>query len=157
MLLQNNNLMHINKPNNIMSLKATEKYGVPVTATNKEFLTIFQTLQETKAVRGIKYATIVVKNCGIIEQHLKELEAMAMPSEDFVILSQKAQAFIGAEDEEGLKALEAEHVDVIEARKAQLAGAKAKRAGLRGLEGSRRADKCSTLERWKVSTKSRFW
>jgi hypothetical protein len=104
-----------------MSLKSTEKYGVPVTATNKEFLTIYQTLQEVRSARGVKFAIAVVKNSTVIEAHLNGLEKMALPSEAFADLSIKAQVFIKENDEEGLKALEAEHAEVIQARKEQLA------------------------------------
>lgn len=103
-----------------MSLKQKEKYGVPVTLTNKQFLEIFYALQETRGVKGVKYAIAVIKNSEVIAAHLKELDDMSIPSEAFVELSMKAQEFIRAQNTEALEALEKEHAEVVEARKKQM-------------------------------------
>lgn len=102
-------------------LNQTEKYGVNITATNREFLNMYQVFQETRDVKNVKYATILVINSRVIKNHLDELEALAMPSQEFITLAQEAQKFIQADDTEGLKKLEEEHAEVVEARKNQMA------------------------------------
>lgn len=107
-------------------LNPTEKYGVNITGTKREFLNIFQVFNETKDVKNVKYAAINVINSRVIRQQLDELEAMATPSQEFIDLSIKAQELIKNEDEDGLKKLEEENATLVEARKAQLAEVQAK-------------------------------
>lgn len=116
MLPQNN--ANFLKPNTM--LNQTEKYGVHVTATNREFLNIFKTLNETRSTRGVAYAKAVVKNSEVIKAHLDPIEEKAKPSEAFMLLSLEAQKYIQAEDSEGLKKFEEEHSEVIEERKKQM-------------------------------------
>lgn len=104
----------------------TEKYGVHVTATNREFLNIFKTLNETRSVKGVAYAKIVIKNAEVIKAHLDPIEAEAIPSEEFMKLSMEAQKYIETEDSEGLKKFEEEHAEVINQRKEQLAAINSK-------------------------------
>jgi hypothetical protein len=101
-------------------LNQTEKYGVHVTATNREFLNIFKTLNETRSTKGVAYAKAVVKNSEVIKSHLDPIEEKAKPSEAFMLLSLEAQKYIQAEDGEGLKKFEEEHSEVIEERKKQM-------------------------------------
>ena len=122
MLPQNN--ANFLKPNTM--LNQTEKYGVHGTATNREFLNIFKTLNETRSVKGVAYAKAVIKNSEVIKAHLDPIEAEAIPSEEFMTLSIEAQKFIEAEDGEGLKKFEEEHAEVINKRKEQLAAVNAK-------------------------------
>ena len=107
-------------------LNQTEKYGVHVTATNREFLNIFKTLNETRSVKGVAYAKAVIKNSEVIKAHLDPIEAEAMPSEEFMKLSLEAQKYIEAEDGEGLKRFEEQHAEVIDQRKKQLDAINAK-------------------------------
>lgn len=116
MLPQNN--ANFLKPNTM--LNQTEKYGVHVTATNREFLNIFKTLNETRSTKGVAYAKAVIKNSEVIKAHLDPIEEKAKPSEEFMILSVEAQKFIQAEDAEGLKKFEEEHSAIIEERKKQM-------------------------------------
>ena len=102
-------------------MNQTEKYGVHVTATNREFLNIFKTLNETRSTKGVAYAKAVIKNSEVIKAHLDPIEEQAKPSEEFMNLSIEAQKFINAEDSEGLKKFEEQNVEVIEQRKKQLA------------------------------------
>ena len=102
-------------------INTTEKYGVHVTATNREFLNIFKTLNETRSIKGVNYAKVVVKNSEVIKKHLDPIEAMALPTEEFMELSLKAQKFIDAEDAEGLAKFEEENAPIIEKRKEQMA------------------------------------
>lgn len=104
----------------------TKRNGVNITATKKEFLDMFKVFNETKDVKNVKYATINLVNSKVIREQLDELEAMATPSQEFIDLSIKAQALIKEENEEALKALEAENVTLVEARKEQLAAVQAK-------------------------------
>lgn len=96
------------------------KYGVPVSLTNRQFLEIFHTLQETKSVKGVKYAIIVIKNSEVISNHLKSMDEDAKPSEAFVELSIKAQELIKESKLDELKELEAQHAEIIEERKIQM-------------------------------------
>ena len=102
-------------------INVTEKYGVNITATNREFLNMYQVFQETRDVRNVKYATILVINSRVIKEHLDELEALATPSPEFITLAQEAQKFIQADDQEGLKKLEEQHAEIVESRKTQMA------------------------------------
>jgi len=97
-----------------------EKYGVHVTATNREFLNMYKVLHETRGEKGVKYALIVIKNCEVIKNHLDALEAKAAPSQEFIELAIEAKKFIESEDEAGLKAFEEENKELVEARKKQL-------------------------------------
>jgi hypothetical protein len=101
-------------------MEKLEKYGVMVTATNREFLNIFKVLNDTRNVKGVRYAKAVIVNSKVIKDHLNPLEEMAIPSEEFINLSLEAQKYIQAEDAEGLKKFEEEHAEVIEKRKAQM-------------------------------------
>jgi hypothetical protein len=102
-------------------IKQEEGYGVNITATRREFLEIYKVLHETRGEKGVKYAMIVLKNCDVIKKELDFLEEKAAPTEAFIELSRKAQELMQAENEEGLKAMEAEHMDEINARKQQIA------------------------------------
>ena len=55
-------------------MNQTEKYGVHVTATNREFLNIFKTLNETRSTKGVAYAKAVVKNSEVKEGLIRCLE-----------------------------------------------------------------------------------
>lgn len=102
-------------------IKQEEKYGVNITATRREFLEMYKVLHETRGEKGVKYAMIVLKNCDVIKKELDYLEEKAAPSEAFIELSRKAQEFMQAENEDGLKAMEAENIDEINARTKQIA------------------------------------
>ena len=97
-----------------------EKYGVHVTATRREFLQVYAVLQETKNEKSTKFAAIVLKNLAVIEAALNPLEEMAKPSQEFLELSTKAQELIAAENEAGLKQLEEEHAELLQARRDQM-------------------------------------
>lgn len=97
-----------------------EKQGVHVTATNREFLNIFKTLNETRSTKGVAYAKAVIKNSEVIKAHLDPIENDAKPSEAFMVLSLEAQKYIESEDSEGLKKFEEEHSEIIEERKKQM-------------------------------------
>jgi len=102
-------------------IKQEEGYGVNITATRREFLEMYKVLHETRGEKGVKYAMIVLKNCDVIKKELDYLEEKAAPTEAFIELSRRAQELMQAENEEGLKAMEAEHMDEINARKQQIA------------------------------------
>jgi hypothetical protein len=103
-----------------------KRNGVNITATKREFLNMFQVFNETKDVKNVKYATINLVNSKVIREQLDELEAMATPSQEFIALSIKAQELMKEENEAGLKQLEEENAELVEARKAQLAEVQAK-------------------------------
>jgi hypothetical protein len=101
-------------------INSKEKYGTHVTATNREFLNIFKTLSDTRSVKGVNYAKAVIKNLQVIKEHLQPIEEMALPSEEFIELSVKAQEFINKEDSQGLEKFESENKELIEKRKKQM-------------------------------------
>ena len=72
-------------------LNQTEKYGVNVTATNREFLGMFKVFAETKDAKNVKFAVINVVNSKVLQDHLAYLEQMATPTQEFVELSIKAK------------------------------------------------------------------
>ncbi len=111
-----------------------KRYGVNITATRREFLEMYKVLHETRGEKGVKYAMIVLKNCDVIKKELDYLEEKAAPSEAFIELSRKAQEFMQAENEEGLKAMEAEHMDEISARTKQIAEVKRMIVLIKGLK-----------------------
>jgi hypothetical protein len=51
---------------------------------------------------------------------LQPIEEMALPSEEFIELSVKAQEFINKEDSQGLEKFESENKELIEKRKKQM-------------------------------------
>ena len=102
----------------MQTLKA--KKGVQVKLTNKQFLEIFHTLQETRTARGVRYALIVISNSEAISAHLKELDEAAKPSEEFIELSVKARELIQEEKFEELEQLEQANKEIVEARKATM-------------------------------------
>ena len=101
-------------------INSKEKYGTHVTATNREFLNMFKTLSDTRSVKGVNYAKAVIKNLQVIKEHLQPIEEMALPSEEFIELSVKAQEFINKEDSQGLEKFESENKELIEKRKKQM-------------------------------------
>jgi hypothetical protein len=101
-------------------INSKEKYGAFVTASNREFLNIFKTLSDTRSVKGVNYAKAVIKNLQVIKEHLQPIEEMALPSEEFIELSVKAQEFISKEDSQGLEKFENENKELIEKRKKQM-------------------------------------
>ena len=107
-------------------INSKEKYGTHITATNREFLNMFKTLSDTRSVKGVNYAKAVIKNLQVIKEHLEPIEEMALPSEEFIELSVKAQEFINKEDSEGLKKFEEENQELIEKRKTQMEEVNAK-------------------------------
>jgi len=95
-------------------INSKEKYGAFVTATNREFLNIFKTLSDTRSVKGVNYAKAVIKNLQVIKEHLQPIEEMALPSEEFIELSVKAQEFLVLIDEKVLpEDISAEQIEAL--------------------------------------------
>jgi hypothetical protein len=73
-------------------MEKLEKYGVMVTATNREFLNIFKVLNETRNVKGVRYAKAVVINSKVIKDHLDPLEQLAVPTMEHRVLLMRTQS-----------------------------------------------------------------
>lgn len=92
-----------------------------ITMTVGDAIELYKGLEAVKKHKGARFAIIVGRNMKELFRLLKEYEDMAKPSEEFMHLSAKAHKLAEAEDEEGIKALEAENEILIESRKKQLA------------------------------------
>ena len=91
-----------------------------IKTTNQELLDLLRGLQETKEVKGSRFALVAARNLKIISKDLEYIDKMAFPSQEFQEISVKAQKFIEAEDSQALEKLEKEHKEIIQARKDQL-------------------------------------
>lgn len=94
---------------------------VKITATNQELVELLKALHKVKDVKSTRFAFLVSKNVKEIERHLRPLEEKATPTEEFQRVAAQAHKLAEAEDKEGIEALEAEHADLIEERKVQIA------------------------------------
>jgi len=93
-----------------------------IETTNQELLDLLRGLQETRELKGSpRFSVVAARNLKILERHLKSIDEMAFPSPEFQELSIKAQKLIEKEDSKALEELEAEHANVVDARKEQLA------------------------------------
>lgn len=81
---------------------------------------LYKGLDAVKKHKGARFSIIVARNVKELEQVLREYENIAQPSDEFIALSNEAHRLAEAEDAEGIKKLEEENADLIDARKAQL-------------------------------------
>lgn len=81
---------------------------------------LYKGLNAVKKHKGARFAIVTARNAKELEQVLRKYEDLAKPSDAFLEVSAKAHQFAEAEDEEGIKNLEAENSALIEERKAQL-------------------------------------
>jgi microcompartment protein CcmL/EutN len=82
---------------------------------------LYKGLEAVKKHKGARFAILVARNAKELEYALKKYEDIAKPSEEFLMVSGEAHRLAEAEDEEGIKALEEKHADLIEQRKSQIA------------------------------------
>ena len=94
---------------------------VKLTATNQELVELLKALEKVKEVKSTRFAFLVSKNVKELERHLRPLEEKATPTEEFQRVAAQAHKLAEAEDKEGIEALETEHANLIEERKAQIA------------------------------------
>lgn len=94
---------------------------VQIKATNQELVELLKALQNVTNLKSTRFAFLVSKNLKELERHLRPLEEQAKPSQEFQRVAVQAHKLAEAEDKEGIEALEAEHADLIEERKAQIA------------------------------------
>jgi len=94
---------------------------VQITATNQELVELLKALQKVTGIKSTRFAFLVSKNLKEIERHLRPLEEKATPSVEFQRVAAQAHKLAEAEDKEGIEALELEHENLIEERKAQIA------------------------------------
>jgi hypothetical protein len=92
-----------------------------ITATNGELVELLKSLQKIGEVKSTRFAILAARNVKELERKLQPLEEMATPSKEFQTVAAQAHKLAEAEDKEGIEALELEHADLIEQRKAQIA------------------------------------
>ena len=92
-----------------------------ITATNREFLSLYKGLEAVKSMQGARFAVLVGKNMKELRMLLNPLEISAIPTPEFQRLSIEIQKLIEAEDKEAIEAMEKENEELIEERKKQLA------------------------------------
>jgi microcompartment protein CcmL/EutN len=81
---------------------------------------LYKGLDAVKKHKGARFSVIIARNVKELEHVLREYENVAQPSDEFIALSNEAHKLAEAEDAEGIKKLEEENADLIDARKAQL-------------------------------------
>lgn len=81
---------------------------------------LYKGLDAVKKHKGARFSIIIARNVKELEHVLREYENIAQPSDEFIALSNEAHKLAEAEDAEGIKKLEEENADLIDARKAQL-------------------------------------
>ena len=87
----------------------------------KDLVEILNGLYATSDLSGKTFALACSRNIVIIKELLADVEALAVPSKDFLELSEKVKQVQTDENSaEKIKALEEEVPEVVEARKAQL-------------------------------------
>ena len=77
-------------------------------------------LYSVQALKGVKFALIVSKNMRLIKSELADIDEVSKPTPEFMELSQKVQMLEQAKDTEGIKKLEEENNELVDARKKQL-------------------------------------
>lgn len=82
---------------------------------------LYKGLDAVKKHRGARFSIIVARNVKELEHVLNEYEQIAQPSEEFIALSHEAHKLAEAEDADGIKKLEEDNAELIEARKTQIA------------------------------------
>jgi len=97
-------------------MSKTQKY------VKQDLVNLLQSLQTVEELKGVKLAVAVQKNYAIIGDSLKDIEAKAVPTDDFLKLADEMQKFDMETQIEEVKKKEAlpENVKIIEARKKQL-------------------------------------
>lgn len=88
--------------------------------TNREFLTLLRGLEGVKEIKGTRFAMLVSKNIKELTNHLRFINEAAIPSPEFQEISKIAMRYAEEQNAEAITALEAEHNDLVEARKEQL-------------------------------------
>ena len=92
-----------------------------INATNRELVDLLHSLYAVQELKGVRFAVAVSKNINTLKEELEHLEAAGAPTPEFNELMVKAQVLMDAQDEEGVKKLEEDNQEIVEARKAQLA------------------------------------
>ena len=90
------------------------------TYTNRELAELMQGLFGVQQLQGIKFSLAVSKNMKLIKVELGDIDKVSQPSPEFMELSQKVQILEQSKDMEGIKQLEDENTELVEARKKQL-------------------------------------
>lgn len=92
-----------------------------IETTYREATTLYRALEQVKNIKSTRFAFVVAKNIKEIGQLLAPLEKEAIPTPEFIEISNQAHKLAEKEDKEGIEKLEEENKEIVEARKAQLA------------------------------------
>ena len=68
---------------------------------NREIVDLMNGLMNVQNLEGVRFSLVISKNIRIIQQELADLEEAAKPSEEFIALSQEANAI--QNDQEAIK------------------------------------------------------
>jgi len=94
-----------------------------INATKGEFVNLINGLFSVQELKGKKFGLSVSKNLTLLQEALKELEEMGIPSPEFLSLAQEVNK-ISQEDPEGatekIEALEKENAVLVQERKDQV-------------------------------------
>ena len=85
---------------------------------NREIVDLMNGLMNVQNLEGVRFSLVISKNIRIIQQELSDLEDAAKPSEEFITLSQEANAV--QNDKEAIEKLEKENAELVQSRKDQL-------------------------------------
>lgn len=94
---------------------------VKFSGPKNELVNILNGLYSCADLSGKEFALSCSKNIVVIKEALEDIEKLALPSKEFLELSEKVKAVQSDEDAaDKIKALEEEVPEIVEARKAQL-------------------------------------
>lgn len=91
-----------------------------ITITNQDLVNLYKGLEEVKSVKGTRFSILVAKNLKEISNQLKELDALATPTQEFIEVSAKVHKLAEEDKEDEIKQIEVEYADLIEERKQQI-------------------------------------
>lgn len=91
-----------------------------ITITNQDLVNLYKGLEEVKSVKGTRFSILVAKNLKEISNQLKELDALATPTQEFIEVSAKVHKLAEENKEDEIKQIEVEYADLIEERKQQI-------------------------------------
>ena len=99
-----------------MAKKKKKKY------VKQDLVTLLQSLQSVENLKGVKLAVAIQKNYKIIGEALSDIEAKAIPTEEFMALATEMQKYDMETEIEKVKEKEElpENAKLIEERKKQL-------------------------------------
>jgi|TARA_A100001391_G_scaffold61683_1_gene38460 hypothetical protein len=93
---------------------------IELKTTNGELVDLMNGLFATQDIKGKDFAFIVSKNINKLQDHLKNVEKLGQPSEEFVKFAAEIRAAQDANDTEAVKEMETRNASLIAERKNQI-------------------------------------